>query len=141
MFNYNCDVYFVTCARDGSVHICGGLQKKIILNFMYKTIRKIKITPKVQGVTILIPIKMIHPLLMPLKHVLKTNTEFVITLLMILQYHILISFNNKDNSLICLSMSIISSRWVSFEIYLYISSISISLTFLFQVRTSMSSLT
>jgi hypothetical protein len=116
-------------------------KKKIILNFMYKTIRKIKITPKVQGVTILIPIKMIHPLLMPLKQVLKTNNKFVITLLMILQYHILISFNNKDNSLICLSMSIISSRWVSFEIYLYISSISISLTFLFQVRTSMSSLT
>lgn len=33
MFNYNCDVYFVTCARDGSVHICGGLQKKNYLKF------------------------------------------------------------------------------------------------------------
>jgi len=21
MFNYHCDVYFVTCARDGSVHM------------------------------------------------------------------------------------------------------------------------
>lgn len=52
MFNYNCDVYFVTCARDGSVHICGGLQKKIILNFMYKTIRKMKIIQNVQGVTV-----------------------------------------------------------------------------------------